>query len=116
MPSTTTQFREGKSGNPGGRPKGSKNKITLLKQKLELELREASQDRMPEVLKKAFDLALAGDRTMLKLLLELHMSKGIAEEKHTGNEKMTITINSNPPEAKKEHPAEDVFKDEASGG
>ena len=97
MPSSDTQFPEGTSGNPAGRPKGSKNKITLLKQMLEVQLREASQSRMPEVLDKAFELALQGDRTMLKLLLELHMSKGIADMEKA-SEKVEINITTQPRE------------------
>lgn len=93
MSSKDTQFQEGVSGNPGGRPKGSKNKITLQKIMLEEQLRDASKDRMAEVLNKAFELALQGDRTMLKLLLELHMSKGIAEQT-TSTEKVVIDINT----------------------
>lgn len=93
MPSEETQFKDGTSGNPQGRPKGSKNKITLQKLMLEEQLRDASKDRMGDVLNKAFELALAGDRTMLKLLLELHMSKGVADmDKAT--EKVSIQIST----------------------
>lgn len=93
MPSEVTQFQPGH----GGRPKGSKNKITLLRQSLELQLREAAKDRMPEVLDKAFELALQGDRTMLKLLLELHMAKGTPENEKTV-EKVNIHIETRPSE------------------
>lgn len=93
MPSKETQFPAGTSGNPVGRPKGSKNKITLLKQILEVQLREAAQDKMPEVLNKAMEMALMGDRTMLKLLLELHMSKGYATEEKA-SEKVEINIST----------------------
>ena len=96
MPSEITQFKDGQSGNPLGRPKGSKNKITLLRQSLELQLREAAKDRMPEVLDKAIELALEGDRTMLKLLLELHMAKGVPENEKAA-EKVEITINTQAP-------------------
>lgn len=101
MPSEDTQFKEGRSGNPMGRPKGSKNKITLQKLMLEEQLRNQSEGRMAEVLDKAFELALSGDRTMLKLLLELHMSKGVADmEKAT--EKVSIQISTTGEVNKKE--------------
>ncbi len=87
------RFKKGVSGNPLGRPKGSKNKITLLKQSLELQLREQSADFMPKVLDKAIELALEGDRTMLKLLLETHMSKGASEDVKA-SEKVAIQINA----------------------
>ena len=86
-------FKKGVSGNPVGRPKGSKNKITLLKQSLEVQLREQAEPFMPDVLNKAVELAMEGDRTMLKLLLELHMSKGVADDAKA-SEKLAIQINT----------------------
>jgi hypothetical protein len=85
-------FPEGKSGNPKGRPLGSKNKITLLKQSLELQLREQAESRMPAVLEKAIELALDGDRAMLKLLLEQHLSKGASDESGKAAERPQINI------------------------
>lgn len=85
-------FLPGKSGNPAGRPKGSKNKITLLKQELETELREQAAPQMKEVLAKAFELAQAGDRSMIKLLLELHMSKNAHVEAQNAADRVEIKI------------------------
>jgi hypothetical protein len=85
------KFVKGMSGNPSGRPKGSKNQLTLLKQSLEVQLREQAAPELPEVMQKAVELALAGDRTMIKLLLELHMSKGIAEDREV-RDQFSITI------------------------
>lgn len=85
-------FPEGKSGNPKGRPLGSKNKITLLKQSLELQLREQVAPNLPAVFNKIVELALEGDRTMLKLLAELHMSKGVADEVGKAVERPQINI------------------------
>ena len=56
-------FQPGKSGNPKGRPKGSRNKSTLL---LEALLDEQSA----EVTRKCVDLALAGDSSALRLVME----------------------------------------------
>lgn len=91
-----TKFVAGKSGNPTGRPKGSKNQITLLRQSLELQLREAAAPDMAAVMRKAIDLALEGDRSMIKLLLELHVSKQNSEETNAAD-KVTIQISSAPP-------------------
>ena len=118
MPSKETQFPEGKSGNPTGRPKGSKNKITLLKQMLEVQLREAAQDRMPEVLNKAMEMALLGDRSMLKLLIELHMSKGYASEEKA-SEKVEINISTTQIESPTTKPtavAEAIIEEKSTNG
>lgn len=57
-----TKFKPGQSGNPAGRPKGSRNKSTLLTAQL--------QDALPDLLDKTRELAMAGDTTALKLLLD----------------------------------------------
>lgn len=89
---TGGKFKKGQSGNPAGRPKGSKNQITLLKESLELALRERSEGRMAGVLDKCFELALGGSESMIKLLLELHMSKGTTQDNSKGAEKVEINI------------------------
>ena len=56
-------FKKGKSGNPNGRPQGSRNKATLAI--------EALLDGEAEGLtRKAVELALAGDTTALRLCLD----------------------------------------------
>jgi Family of unknown function (DUF5681) len=60
---TRKPFAPGVSGNPDGRPKGSRNKSTLAL--------EALLDGQAEALtQKAVDLALAGDITALRLCLD----------------------------------------------
>jgi hypothetical protein len=56
-------FKKGQSGNPAGRPKGSLNQTTLACQELLSGQGEA-------LTKKAFELALQGDITALRLCLE----------------------------------------------
>lgn len=97
------RFPKGKSGNPHGRPKGSKNAITLLKQSLELQMREVAAPNMSSILEKAIELALEGDKSMIKLLLELHMSKGHSEDSKAA-EKVSINIGT----AANERPIIDV--------
>ena len=86
------RFVPGKSGNPNGRPVGSKNAITLLKQSLELQLREQASDDMAQVMRTAIELAKAGDRSMIKLLLELHMTKGTTDSDRDAKERVSINI------------------------
>ena len=58
-----TQFRPGQSGNPNGRPKGSRNAATLALESL--------LDGEAEALtRKAVELALAGDIAALRLCLD----------------------------------------------
>ncbi len=59
-------------------------------------MREQAQPRMHNVMKQALNLAEAGDKDMIKLLLNLHMSRGSADEKEA-KDKFEITINSEAP-------------------
>jgi Family of unknown function (DUF5681) len=63
MSSEATQFRPGQSGNPAGRPKGARNKITVA---IEALIDAASTD----IATKAIELAKAGDATMIRALLD----------------------------------------------
>lgn len=87
------KFKKGVSGNPKGRPKGSKNAITLLRQSLELELRERAAPDVSAVLDKAIELALDGNTAMIKLLLDLHMTKGAPDEREA-KERTIINVNA----------------------
>lgn len=56
-------FQSGKSGNPAGKPRGAKNKITMAAMGFLEHETEA-------ITRKAIELALAGDTTALKLCLD----------------------------------------------
>jgi hypothetical protein len=56
-------FEKGKSGNPKGRPEGSRNKATLAAQAL-------IDGRGNALVEKALELALAGDGPVLKAMLD----------------------------------------------
>lgn len=86
-------WKPGQSGNPAGRPVGSKNKITAQKLGIEAQLRDQLNEYMPEVLQKAVEMALKGDRTMIKVLLEMTMSKAVALDDETvGKDRVQVTI------------------------
>lgn len=57
------RFRKGESGNPDGRPPGSRNKATLLIERL-------LDDGAKDIATKAIELAKNGDGTALRLCLD----------------------------------------------
>ncbi|MEP3226312.1 MAG: DUF5681 domain-containing protein [Parasphingorhabdus sp.] len=57
------QFAAGKSANPNGRPKGSRNRSTVMAQGL-------IDDDADEIIKKTIELAKTGDPVALRLCME----------------------------------------------
>lgn len=55
-------FKKGQSGNPTGRPKGSKDKRTAY--------RELLEPHAPALIEKAVSMALEGDTTAMKICLD----------------------------------------------
>ncbi len=86
------QFPKGVSGNPMGRPKGSKNKVTLMKLMAEEAVRTGSTDDMIEVAKLVIQQALNGDEKSQKLVWDAVMSKSSSDDKTQASEKVTIQI------------------------
>jgi len=66
----TGQFVKGQSGNPAGRTKGTKNRITLARLMLEEGLREQLTNAGPNIMKKAIKMALDGDDKIMRVLLD----------------------------------------------
>ncbi|WP_428561491.1 MAG: DUF5681 domain-containing protein [Solidesulfovibrio sp. DCME] len=58
-----TAWKPGQSGNPSGKPKGAKNKVTLMAQSL-------IDGQAGALVKKAIELALAGDGPVLRAILD----------------------------------------------
>ena len=99
------QFLERTSGNNLGRPKGSRNKVTLIKLIAEQAVRENNEADMVEVCKMVIQDALEGDRHMRKLVWEAVVTKAPSAESSTGREKVEIIINSSaPPQIKSTEP------------
>jgi hypothetical protein len=75
-PPQRTRFRKGESGNPNGRPKGSKNLATLLEKELRQRVvvnengRRRSMTKQEAMVKHLVNKALSGDRRLIQLMLE----------------------------------------------
>lgn len=89
---STGQFIKGVSGNPAGRPKGSKNRITVLKQHMEEGFREASTSKVAAILEQILDAALEGDAQARKMVWDAHISKATHQEDKTAGTKQAITV------------------------
>lgn len=85
-------FKAGQSGNPAGRPKGAKNKITLMKIALEGELREHLRHSGAEIMEVAIKLAKQGDTSMIKLLIDKMVPTSKASDEEPQKEKIQINI------------------------
>ncbi len=88
------QFVAGVSGNPKGRPKGSKNRTVLIKQAMEEALTRDVAGALEEIVDKVIELAKGGDKDMIKLILgdilkEVRKSDDVADVGDSG----AITVN-----------------------
>lgn len=106
-PNRAHLFKPGQSGNPNGRPKGSRNAISLVKVQVEGELRARMRGDMDAVLKEIIRQALPSERTdaktgeivtvpgnqeMLKLLYKSWVSGTKATDEEPDRQKIQIVI------------------------
>lgn len=97
---TKGQFAKGKSGNAAGRPKGSRNAITLTRLATEHELRDYFKPHARKVLARAVEIALKGDPAnpatiaMIRTLLDKSMSS-LRNEDVGDSKDNTIVVNFN---------------------
>jgi hypothetical protein len=86
------QYIKGVSGNPAGRPIGSKNKVTVLKLAAEEAFRDRNTNAIDAVLDQILTAALEGDKAARKMVWDSCMSKAnIGEDKAAGG-KQAITV------------------------
>ena len=84
------QYIAGVSGNPGGRPKGSKNRVTLLKLSAEEAFRDRNQNAIDAVLDQILHAALEGDKAARKMVWDGCISKAqVAEDKSAGGKQQS---------------------------
>lgn len=88
------RFVKGKSGNPLGRPKGSKNVITLQKLLVEEAFRANNAEGIGLVLEKILAQALEGDKNSQKLVWDSAVSRQDVKEDKSAGVKQQITVHT----------------------
>lgn len=90
----TGQFMKGVSGNPAGRPKGSKNRTTLLRQAIEGDMVERLSTDAIDILEVAIELAKKGDQACIKILMDrlLPTRKAADEDTKSGVKGINIVV------------------------
>lgn len=84
-PPTETQFKPGVSGNPRGRPKGSKNAISILQQAMAEKVivnengRRCKQSKFEVMCKQLANKAAAGDFRSMQLMISIAQQMDLAE-------------------------------------
>ncbi len=116
--STDGKFLPGASGNPKGRPKGTKNRITELKQEMELVLREGIN---PEVLKSIVASmaaeAINGNVQAAKLILDRFITNAsTADDDAEANPTIRIEIKNLTPQGIKDVVGETIQNEEIPDG
>lgn len=112
------QFLPGKSGNPKGRPKGTKNRITELKQEMELVLREGiNPDVLKKILASMANEAISGNVQAAKLILDRFITNASsAEDDGEANPTLVIEIKNLTPQAIEEVVGETIIQEEIPDG
>jgi len=85
-------FVKGQSGNPKGRPKGSKNQITEIKLLTEQAVRSGRLEDMIRVCETIVEDALDGDVRAKKMVWDAMMSKASSTEDKAAGTKQKIEI------------------------
>ena len=89
---TAGQFIKGQSGNPAGRTKGTKNRITIARLMLEEGLRDTLGHKGPALLEKAIQMAMKGNDKIMRVLLDKMLATPKGEDGENARD-TEITVN-----------------------
>lgn len=89
------RFPVGVSGNPAGRAKGAKNRITLARLILEEGLRQQLTKAGPDIMRKALKMALEGDDKIMRVLLDKMLATPRGDDAAEARDpEMTVNIHN----------------------
>lgn len=97
MPEPTELARANENRVRTGRPKGSRNKITLIKLMAEEAVRDRNLDKMLQVCQQIIDDALDGDFNSRKLVWQSVMSKSGVDPSTSSESAPTIIVRTDSP-------------------
>ena len=87
-------FEKGESGNPNGRPKGSRNRATIVRQWLEINRetinpltgKKEKMEIQDEMVLKQIEKSLEGDTAAFKELMDSAHGKAVQSFEHSGKD------------------------------
>mgnify|MGYP001051212234 CR=1 FL=1 len=85
------RVKDGRARN--GRPKGAKNKSTLVREQCGNKFLQYAAKNFSEVYEKAFDLAKGGDQQMIKLVFDKLLQNASVEREKDDKGNFEININ-----------------------
>ncbi len=87
-------FKKGESGNPRGRPRGKKSQITMLKQDLEIAVRDGlAPGKIRKIVDAMVDKAIEGNVGAARLILDKTLSNAKeAEEAQEGGQSLVFQV------------------------
>ena len=104
-------FKPGISGNPSGRPKGSKNRTTEITEQIQSCLLNNLEGDALEILEVAKRKALEGDRVLLKFFLERFLPAASSGVDSMGDGKNQLQIIIKPMNSTVEEPPREPIED-----
>lgn len=85
-------FKPGQSGNPNGRPKGTRNRSTIVREAIEAILQGKDQQVVDAMTAAIIEKAYAGDVQAYRELMDSAYGKNADTTKHEGGQKLEIII------------------------